>query len=99
MRYPIIGERDGGGWPIFVRERAVAVPFDRIEDVQLVDVDGDGALDLVVNGYVFRNLNADGGPFRFCRKITFPFCPMFMLHRSGYFFLYQPRPEGVRHEK
>ena len=57
------GERDDGGWPIFVRDEAVTVPFAKIADVQLVDVDGDGVLDLVVNGHLIRNGNADGWPF------------------------------------
>ena len=56
------GKRDGGGWPIFVRDQVVAVPFAKIDDLQLVDVDGDGALDLVVNGHCIRNENAAGWP-------------------------------------
>jgi len=57
------GERDGGGWPIFVRDQTVEVPFAKIADVQLLDLDGDGALDLVVNGHFIHNLNANGWPF------------------------------------
>jgi len=57
------GERDGGGWPIFVRDQEIGIPFARIDDLQLVDVDGDGVLDLVVNGHCIRNENAAGWPF------------------------------------
>jgi len=56
-------ERDGGGWPVFQRGPELAVPFESIEDVQLCDVDGDGALDLVVNGHFIRNKNPAGWPF------------------------------------
>lgn len=58
-----IGERDGGGWPVFRRDQAVEVPFASIEDVQLCDVDGDGVLDLVVNGHFIRNENPAAWPF------------------------------------
>lgn len=57
------GERDGGGWPVFCRDQAIEVPFASIEDVQLCDVDGDGVLDLVVNGHFIRNENPAGWPF------------------------------------
>ncbi len=57
------GERDDGGWPIYVRDESVAMPFDKIADVQLVDLDADGRLDLVVNGHLIRNQNPDGWPF------------------------------------
>ena len=57
------GERDDGGWPILVRDARVAVPFAKIGDVQLLDVDGDGVLDLVVNGHLIRNENSQGWPF------------------------------------
>ncbi len=56
------GERDRGGMPIFAPSDTVAVPG--WEACRAVDLDGDGVLDLVVDGQYVRNTNADGWPFR-----------------------------------
>ena len=57
------GERDGGGLPIFVRDASLSVPFEDIQGLLAVDLDGDGVLDLVVNGHYIRNVNPGGWPF------------------------------------
>jgi len=56
------GKRDRGGMPIFTPSDTVAVPG--WEACRAVDLDGDDALDLVVDGQYVRNVNADGWPFR-----------------------------------
>ncbi|MBC8874381.1 MAG: VCBS repeat-containing protein [Planctomycetes bacterium] len=56
------GKRDHGGMPIFAPSDTVAVPG--WEACRAVDLDGDGVLDLVVDGQYIRNVNADGWPFR-----------------------------------
>jgi len=58
------GERDHGSLPIFARDISVSVPFEDIQGLQAVDLDGDGAVDLVVNGHFIRNANPAGWPFR-----------------------------------
>jgi hypothetical protein len=57
------GERDGGGLPIFARSSSVEVPVEDIQRLEVVDLDGDGLLDLVVNGQFIRNGNPEGWPF------------------------------------
>ena len=57
------GERDGGGLPIFARNGSVEVPVEDIQRLEVVDLDGDGVLDLVVNGLFIRNGNPEGWPF------------------------------------
>ena len=57
------GARDGGGWPIFVRYPSIPVPFHNIQSLRAVDVDGDGAVDLVINGHFIRNGNSQNWPF------------------------------------
>ncbi len=63
------GERDGGGWPIFVRDQYVELPLGRIDDLQVLDMDGDGVLDLVVNGHFVQNRNAAGWPFEVAEPV------------------------------
>jgi len=58
------GERDDGGWPIFERAGEVPVPLESLRGLHLVDLDDDGALDLVVNGHFIRNANPAGWPFQ-----------------------------------
>jgi hypothetical protein len=57
------GEVDGGGWPIWERGHEITVPEERTHSMSLVDLDGDGVLDLVLNGRWIRNNNPDGWPF------------------------------------
>lgn len=57
------GDRDDGGLPIFTRGAALPLPIDDIQDVRAVDVDGDGLLDLVINGIFIGNRNPAGLPF------------------------------------
>ena len=57
------GERDHGGLPIFVRDRSVPAPVEQSSGLYAVDLDGDGVLDLVVNGHYIRNTNPAGWPF------------------------------------
>ncbi|HJP33706.1 MAG TPA: VCBS repeat-containing protein [Candidatus Latescibacteria bacterium] len=57
------GQVDGGGWPIWERGHEIQVEEERVESMSLVDLDGDGVLDLLFNGRWIRNTNPDGWPF------------------------------------
>ena len=57
------GERDGGGMPVFLRDTVIPAPVAQNAGICAVDLDGDGALDLVVNGHYIRNQNPEGWPF------------------------------------
>jgi hypothetical protein len=64
--YRDTGDRDGGGWPIYERHPDpidVGGKLERIHNLQLADVDGDGVVDLVINGQWIRNHNPFGWPF------------------------------------
>ena len=56
------GRRDAAGLPMFTP--AGSVPVSGWESCQAIDLNGDGACDLVVDGEYVRNLNPDGWPFR-----------------------------------
>lgn len=56
------GKRDGGGLPIFAP--SISVPATGWEACRAVDLNGDKALDLVVDGEYIRNDNPQGWPFR-----------------------------------
>lgn len=58
------GKRDGGGLPVFVKDIEIPAPVGQNAGIHVVDLNGDGAPDLVVNGHYIRNLNPDGWPFR-----------------------------------
>ncbi len=62
------GRRDAGGWPILVPPSDV--PVSDWEGCRAVDLDGDGALDLVVNGEFIRNENPRGWPFQSAKGVT-----------------------------
>ncbi|MEW6751343.1 MAG: VCBS repeat-containing protein [Candidatus Latescibacterota bacterium] len=57
------GRRQAGGLPLFVRDCTIPVPAFDLGNLSLVDVDGDGILDLVVEGWYVRNANPNGWPF------------------------------------
>ncbi|MBT4503641.1 MAG: VCBS repeat-containing protein [Gemmatimonadetes bacterium] len=57
------GRRDPGGMPIFMRDATIPAPVAQNAGICAVDLDGDGALDLVVNGHFIRNTNPRGWPF------------------------------------
>jgi len=57
------GERDGGGLPIFERSLTVPAPLESLQGLQVIDLDGDGVLDLVVHGHFIRNASPAGWPF------------------------------------
>mgnify|MGYP001286976086 CR=1 FL=1 len=57
------GDRDDGGLPIFVKDVEIPAPVSQNAGICVVDLDGDGVLDLVVNGHFIRNLNSNGWPF------------------------------------
>jgi hypothetical protein len=56
------GRRDGGGLPIF--EPAGSAPVVGWMACRIIDLDGDGAWDLVVDGSYVHNENPKGWPFR-----------------------------------
>lgn len=58
------GRRDDGGMPVFVRDSVIPAPVSQNSGICAVDLDGDGAVDLVVNGHFIRNTNPEGWPFR-----------------------------------
>ena len=58
------GQRNAGGLPVFVRDIAIPAPVGQNSGLCAVDLDGDGVLDLVVNGHYIRNTNPAGWPFR-----------------------------------
>ena len=57
------GRRDAGGMPVFVRDVKIPAPVSQNSGICAVDLDGDGSLDLVVNGHFVRNTNPEGWPF------------------------------------
>ena len=57
------GDRTPMGLPTFVRDRTIAVPPLDLGSLCVVDVDGSGVLDLIVEGNLIRNANPDGWPF------------------------------------
>ena len=58
------GERDEGGLPVFAKDVEIPAPVAQNGGIHVVDLSGNGAPDLVVNGHYIRNLNPDGWPFR-----------------------------------
>lgn len=61
------GKRDVGGLPRF--EAAGSVNIAGWQACRAVDVDGDGAIDLIVDGEYLRNDNRDGWPFRAAKPV------------------------------
>lgn len=57
------GACDEGGLPIFVKDIEIPAPVAQNAGICAVDLNGDGVLDLVVNGYFIQNKNANGWPF------------------------------------
>lgn len=55
------GEHDPGGMPVFKSKGSVTV--NGWQASHAVDLDGDGAIDLVVDGEYIRNTNPNGWPF------------------------------------
>lgn len=57
------GERDGGGLPVFLKDIEIPAPVAQNGGICIVDLNGNGVSDLVVNGHYIGNLNPDGWPF------------------------------------
>lgn len=62
------GERDASGMPRF--ESAGSVKVTGWQACRAVDVDGDGAIDLVVDGEYLRNEHPAGWPFRSAKPVN-----------------------------
>ena len=56
------GDRDAGGMPVFVPSGSA--PVSGWAACRAVDLDADGAVDLVVDGEYLRNTNSQGWPFQ-----------------------------------
>jgi hypothetical protein len=57
------GDRTESGIPIFLKGASIPVPIERIHQLQAVDVNHDGVLDLIVDDLYIRNVNPAGWPF------------------------------------
>jgi len=62
------GRRDYSGMPIFTPSGSVKVS--KWNAIQVVDLNGDGAFDLVIDGQYLRNKNRDGWPFEPAEEVT-----------------------------
>lgn len=62
------GRAEHSGMPIFTPSGSVKVS--KWNSCQAVDLDGDGALDLVVDGKFIRNQNAEGWPFQSAEEVA-----------------------------
>ncbi len=58
------GKRDAGGMPVFRGAGDVKTDIRRYGNFRAVDLDHDGAVDLVVNDQFYRNENPDGWPIK-----------------------------------
>lgn len=72
------GNRDAGGMPVFVKDAVFARPAEAWLPCRAVDLNQDGALDLVLGAvykgdaqknYYLRNLNAEGWPMEFAEAV------------------------------
>ncbi len=62
------GRRDPGGMPIFAPSQSMKVT--KWNACQVVDLDGDGVLDLIIDGQYIRNQNRNGWPFQPAKEMT-----------------------------
>lgn len=63
------GRRDTGGMPVFVAAGAVSRQTSAWGPCRAVDLNGDGAIDLVVGNVYLRNTNAEGWPLEFAKGV------------------------------
>ncbi|HCU34486.1 MAG TPA: hypothetical protein DGT21_03290 [Armatimonadetes bacterium] len=66
------GRRDAGGMPVFEQAAAPKRHTSAWEPCRAVDVDGDGAIDLVIGKQYLRNTNPNGWPMELADPVQLP---------------------------
>lgn len=64
------GKRDEGGMPVFVASDTVSRYTDKWSSCRAIDLDLDGAIDIVIDGLYLRNMNPEGWPVKFDEPVS-----------------------------
>jgi hypothetical protein len=64
------GKRDAGGMPIFVADGSVSRQTNQWEPTRAVDLNGDGAIDFVVDKLYLKNTNPKGWPVQLAKAVA-----------------------------